>query len=142
MTFTLTRSFKIKSCIKIEINLIFYFHTSLWCLKRFYEGLGKTFWDTTKKSENENLRFFTKTQEKSSFVHFIPVFPSILMFRDIPVYWSALKWRDTTQPVFTCSKSTMGNQNNVVNLFNVNNNDTRTTSVLESLLNKVTGELY
>ena len=28
-----------ESCIKIEINLHFYFHTSLWCLKRFYEGL-------------------------------------------------------------------------------------------------------
>ena len=27
-----------ESCIEIEINLIF-FHTSLWCLKRFYEGL-------------------------------------------------------------------------------------------------------
>ena len=28
-----------KSWIKIKINLIFYFHTSLWCLKRFYGGL-------------------------------------------------------------------------------------------------------
>ena len=28
---------KIKIEIKIELN--FYFHTSLWCLKRFYEGL-------------------------------------------------------------------------------------------------------
>ena len=26
-----------ESCIKIQINLNFYFHTSLWCLKRFYE---------------------------------------------------------------------------------------------------------
>ena len=25
--------------IKIKINLNFYFHTSLWSLKRFYEGL-------------------------------------------------------------------------------------------------------
>ena len=25
--------------VKININLNFYFHTSLWCLKRFYEGL-------------------------------------------------------------------------------------------------------
>ena len=24
---------------KINLNLNFYFHTSLWCLKRFYEGL-------------------------------------------------------------------------------------------------------
>ena len=31
-----------------KINLNFYFHTSLWCLKRFYKGLHKTFWDTTK----------------------------------------------------------------------------------------------
>ena len=34
---------------KIKIN--FYFHTSLWSLKRFYEGL----WGTTKKCEDKNL---------------------------------------------------------------------------------------
>ena len=28
-----------ESCIKKKINLNFSFHTSLWCLKRFYEGL-------------------------------------------------------------------------------------------------------
>ena len=28
-----------KSSIKIKINLDFYFHTSFWCFKRFYEGL-------------------------------------------------------------------------------------------------------
>ena len=28
-----------ESCIEITIELNFYFHTSLWCLKRFYEGL-------------------------------------------------------------------------------------------------------
>ena len=28
-----------ESCIEIKIKLNFYFHTSLWCLKRFYEGL-------------------------------------------------------------------------------------------------------
>ena len=44
-----------------KINLIFYFYTSLWWLKRFYEGLKglkglhKTFWGTTKKRENKNL---------------------------------------------------------------------------------------
>ena len=27
-----------QSCIKTKINLNFYFHTSLWCVKRFYEG--------------------------------------------------------------------------------------------------------
>ena len=32
-------------------NLIFYFHTSLWCLK----GVYNTFWGTTKKCENKNL---------------------------------------------------------------------------------------
>ena len=39
-------------------KLNFYFDTSLWCLKWFYEGLygvHKTFWGTTKKSENKNL---------------------------------------------------------------------------------------
>ena len=45
-------------CIKIKINLNLYFHTSLCCLKRFYEGLKglhKTFWDTTKKCENKSF---------------------------------------------------------------------------------------
>ena len=28
-----------ESCIEIKIKLNFSFHTSLWCLKRFYEGL-------------------------------------------------------------------------------------------------------
>ena len=44
-----------------KIKLNFYFHTSLWCLKRFYKGLKglhKTFWGTTKKSENKNLTQF------------------------------------------------------------------------------------
>ena len=43
---------------KENIKLNFYFHTSLWCLKRFYEGLKglhKTFWGITKKCENKNL---------------------------------------------------------------------------------------
>ena len=29
----------LESCLKIKINLNFYFDASLWCLKRFYEGL-------------------------------------------------------------------------------------------------------
>ena len=28
-----------ESCIEIKIDLVFYFHTSLWCLRRFCEGL-------------------------------------------------------------------------------------------------------
>ena len=31
-----------ESCVEIKIKLNFYFHTSLWCLKRFYEGLCST----------------------------------------------------------------------------------------------------
>ena len=41
-----------------KINLNVYFHTSLWCLKKFYEGLKglyQTFWCTTKKYENKKL---------------------------------------------------------------------------------------
>ena len=30
-----------ESCIENRIKLNIYFHTSLWCLKRFYEGLYK-----------------------------------------------------------------------------------------------------
>ena len=47
-----------ESCNKVKINSNFYFHTSLWCLKRFYEGLKdlhKIFSGTTKISENKNL---------------------------------------------------------------------------------------
>ena len=43
-----------------KINFNFYFHTSLWCLKRFYEGrkyLHETFWGTTKKYENKNFTY-------------------------------------------------------------------------------------
>ena len=43
---TLTALCISESCIKMKINLQFYFHTSLWCLKRFYESLHKTFWNT------------------------------------------------------------------------------------------------
>ena len=35
---TLKDPFISESCIEIKIELNFYFHT-LWCLKRFYEGL-------------------------------------------------------------------------------------------------------
>ena len=48
-----------ESCIKIKINVDFYFHTSLWCLERFYEGLQglhKTFWGTTKKCETKTFK--------------------------------------------------------------------------------------
>ena len=41
-----------------KIKLDFYFHTSLWCLERFYEGLKglhKTFWGTTKKCEKKKI---------------------------------------------------------------------------------------
>ena len=49
-----------ESCTEI-IKLNFYFHTSLWCLKRFYEGFKgfrKTFRGTTKKYKNKNLTYF------------------------------------------------------------------------------------
>ena len=36
---TLKGLFISESCIEIKIDLNFYFQTSLWCLKRFYEGL-------------------------------------------------------------------------------------------------------
>ena len=40
-----------ESCVEIKIKLNFCFHTLLWCLKRFYEGLK----GTTKKWENKNF---------------------------------------------------------------------------------------
>ena len=51
-----------------KMKLNFYFHTPLWCLKRFYEGLKglhKTIWCTTKRCENKNLTFIsTKLSDK------------------------------------------------------------------------------
>ena len=47
-----------ESYFKVKTNLNCYFHTSLRCLKRFYEdlkGLHKTFWGTITKFENKNL---------------------------------------------------------------------------------------
>ena len=29
-----------ESCIEIKINLNFYYHPSMWCLERFFEGPG------------------------------------------------------------------------------------------------------
>ena len=55
---TLKDPFISESCIEIRIELNFHFHTSLRCLKRFYErlkGLHKTFLGTTKNCENKNL---------------------------------------------------------------------------------------
>ena len=58
---TLTALCISENYFKIEINLNFCFRTSLWSLKRFYEGLQglhKTFWGTTKMCENKNLSQF------------------------------------------------------------------------------------
>ena len=52
----------LESCIIIKIKLNFYFHFSLWSLKRFYwdvKGRHKTFCGTTKKCENKNLSTFS-----------------------------------------------------------------------------------
>ena len=46
--------FPIKSYAKEKINLNFYFHISLWCFQRFYEG-------NTKKCENKNNFYFKIT---------------------------------------------------------------------------------
>ena len=47
------------SSIEVKINLNFYFHTSLWSLKRFYEGLKgfhRSFRGTLKKRDLKSLR--------------------------------------------------------------------------------------
>ena len=38
---TLKDPFISESCVEIKIELNFYFHTFLWCLKRFYECENK-----------------------------------------------------------------------------------------------------
>ena len=57
-TFTFPAPCISEICFKIKSNLNFYFHTSFWYLKRFYEGLKglhKTLRGTTKKCKNKNL---------------------------------------------------------------------------------------
>ena len=47
-----------ESCIEIKIELSFYFDTSLWCLKRFYEGIKafiKPFEAPQRSVKNKNL---------------------------------------------------------------------------------------
>ena len=65
-----------------KIKLNFYFHTSFWCLKRFYKGLKglyKTFWETTKKCENKSLLIFTSIQlSEMQFLHFSSCFTVVL----------------------------------------------------------------
>ena len=41
-----------------KINLNFYFNTSLWCLKRFYEGLNFFKYNFLKYTGREGLRVF------------------------------------------------------------------------------------
>ena len=43
-------------CIKIKISLNFYFHTSLWCLKSFYEGLFMKTFSFCPGLEREGIR--------------------------------------------------------------------------------------
>ena len=45
-----------------KINSNFYFHTSLWCLKRFYEGL-KGLHETASKGFMKALKAFMKPSE-------------------------------------------------------------------------------
>ena len=67
-----------ENSINIKINLD-YFLTSLWRLKRFYEGLQgfhKTFWGTAKKCENKYLSLFSlfvriRTGKINSIRHFV-----------------------------------------------------------------------
>ena len=51
----------LESCIKIKIILNFYFYTSLWCLKSFYEGLLglKTFIKTFEASQKSGEVIFS-----------------------------------------------------------------------------------
>ena len=47
----------LESRIEIKVNLNFYFHTYLWYLKRFFEGLHKIFWSKEVWKQNFNLIF-------------------------------------------------------------------------------------
>ena len=54
----LSNSFRSNPERREKIKLNFYFHTSWWCFKKFYEGLKglhKTFYSSTNKWENKNL---------------------------------------------------------------------------------------
>ena len=59
-----------ESCFEIKINLHFYFHNSLWCLKRFYEGLkGKrqcTLWKKEIRSQKKVTISWQKNRKTST----------------------------------------------------------------------------
>ena len=46
-----------ESCIKIKINLNFYFHNSLWCLKRSYEGFKAIIKPLEVPQRSEKIKF-------------------------------------------------------------------------------------
>ena len=85
-----------ENSINIKINLD-YFLTSLWRLKRFYEGLQsfhKTFWGTSKKCENKYLSLFSlfvriRTGKINSIRHFVykpSAFAHLIFF--IQAFWN------------------------------------------------------
>ena len=85
-----------ENSINIKINLD-YFLTSLWRLKRFYEGLQsfhKTFWGTAKKCENKYLSLFSlfvriRTGKINSIRHFVykpSAFAHLIFF--IQSFWN------------------------------------------------------
>ena len=88
---------------KKKIKLDIYLHTSLWCLKRFYEGLQglhKTFWGTRKKCENKNISefFFNTTfwnaQDRKDYGAFLTVV-LCRIFTSLHK-WSNILWRNWT----------------------------------------------
>ena len=65
----------------------FYFHTSLWCLKRFHN----TFWDTTKKCENKKFKLvfcLRPGSGREGLTHFSPVIkPATHRFSYLEVFY-------------------------------------------------------
>ena len=58
LDFHSVRHFRPTFYLVVQIICNSFFHTSLWCIKKIYEGiqgLHKTFWGTTNKCKNKNL---------------------------------------------------------------------------------------
>ena len=79
----------LESFIEIKINWNFDFHTSLWCLKRFYEGLSDTTFLTRFTFQIETSHFICTANQMTGFYL---------------KYSTGLKWVHTSVPSLNITK--------------------------------------
>ena len=63
-----------ESCIEIKIKWNFYFHTSLWCLRRFYKGIGTGRVNSKRSAELHLSRYSHENLHDCTFNNFLSFF--------------------------------------------------------------------